>query len=88
MTILTAEALSFGISLSQHACGNLLRYAVKAPPEPETLESTTGAGALDLAPGLDVIRQPQGFSPAAVSLPEPRLYGTTSWPGYPRGGAP
>ena len=35
MTTLTARAVSFSISFSQHACGNPLRCAAKAPSKPE-----------------------------------------------------
>ena len=70
MTTPTAKAIGF----SQHACGNPLRYATKAPPEPEKpLESMTGAGAFNLAPGLGSLEPTAKILPGrAVSLPEPR----------------
>ncbi len=55
--------MGFSIGFSGHACGNPLRYVPKAPPEPENVESITGAGSLSLAPGLDPER------PTAEILP-------------------
>ena len=74
MTTLTAKAVSFSVSFSQHACGNPQRYATMAPSEPEKLfESMTGAGAFNLAPGLSSLEPTAKILPGkAASLPEPR----------------
>jgi hypothetical protein len=77
VTTLTAKAFSFSISFSQHACGIPLRYATKAPPEPEILfESMTGAGTFNLAPGLGSLEPTAKILPGDGFLAgTPRIFG-------------